>query len=88
MGKANKSFQYLTVIEEIMMLDIATIADYTAVLSLFVAIISIFVSMRTRGQFNKLTTKQNININSVAGDVNITGNSSTQSQEKKERTKK
>ena len=71
-----------------MMLDIATIADYTAVLSLFVAIISIFVSMRTRGQFNKLTTKQNININSVAGDVNITGNSSTQSQEKKERTKK
>jgi hypothetical protein len=61
-----------------MMLDIATIADYAAVFSLFIAIISIIVSARTKRQVDKfIMIHGSIKINRVDGDVNITGNSST-----------
>lgn len=60
------------------MLDIATIADYAAVFSLFIAIISIIVSARTKRQVDKfIMIHGSIKINRVDGDVNITGNSST-----------
>jgi hypothetical protein len=67
-----------------MTFDIATLADISAVVSLFIAIISIFVSWKTKKKVDNFQiTNQSININSVRGDVNISGNTST--NHKKER---